>query len=240
MTSPSVSHIHPERYFLRRENEHHLARAALGTNSSECTSTAKRRPEVLWHRSGRGRTAVLGEHPERDLVAAEVSKEEIFELFIHLEAYAGAARACDPDLPDTNWAEATIVNPRRMSCSVTVTKQDAGERPGGDLGSDELEQSAVDLGSVRPRPTPADPVRAAAGRSTAGAPRRGCCLFEDGCISLPSGCRVGRAPWCHVSARPTDQVPIRYIMLGKSTIMATDARSACFPAGARSLAVSVA
>src|SRR5664279_3234034 len=33
--------------------------------------TAERRPEVVWHRSGRCRTAVLGEHLERDLVAVE-------------------------------------------------------------------------------------------------------------------------------------------------------------------------
>src|SRR5664279_4138548 len=95
------------------------------------------------------------------------------------------------------------------------------DRPGGDLGSDELEQSAVDLGSVRPAQRPLIPF----------APRPGVQLLElrggdaEGSRThfVAVGCRVGRAPWCHVSARPTDQVPIRDIMLGKSSTMATDA-----------------
>ena len=106
MTSPSVSHIHPERYFLRRENEHHLARAALGTNSSECTSTAERRPEVLWHRSGRSRTAVLGEYLERDLVAVEGPSRTGVRLEVDEQLddllLAHPVVQCDPDLP-SKW-----------------------------------------------------------------------------------------------------------------------------------------
>ena len=94
-----------------------------------------------------------------------------------------------------------------------------GRRPGGDLGSDELEQSAVDLGSVRPAQRPLIPF----------APRPGVQLLElrggdaEGSrtvgISLPSVVGLDERRWSNVSARLTDQVPIRDIMLGKSSIM---------------------